>query len=525
VALRRRLRLGGAALAAAVAVGAAWVSGPGNADTARAGADLRPNIVFITTDDQTLAAFNSRTMPYTVANVAGAGTTFANSVVTLPLCCPSRAVHITGQYGHNNGILNNKPGYPALRDKRNVLPTWLKNGGYATLHVGRYLNEYPKGKRTKPAPGWDEWHTALERRTYFDYDLMVNRKRVEHGDKQKDYLTRVLNKSAVQLVRRYAPRAQPFFLQFDQFAPHAGPGVKKGPCAGDDTADPDPKDFGQFAAEPVPRPPSFDEEDISDKPSFIRKVGRITERRLKEITERYRCALASLRAVDRGVAAVDAALAQAGELERTVVIFTSDNGFFNGEHRLAREKIRPYEEALRVPLVMRIPQTVAGPTVPTVNELVANIDLAPTILELAGASPCIPGGGCRVMDGRSLLGLAAGQGGWPQDRGIVLEFKVTDPEFGTSSSCAYRGIRTPSQVYLEHTSIPNPVTGVCQPGDEREHYDLNADPFQLQNLYPAPDSSPAATLQSQLASRLSVLADCAGIEGRDPLPPSGHYCQ
>jgi N-acetylglucosamine-6-sulfatase len=525
VASRRRLRLGGAALAAAAAVGGAWAAGAGITDTARAGAGPRPNIVFITTDDQTLAAFNSRTMPYTTANVAGAGTTFANSVVSLPLCCPSRAVHITGQYGHNNAILNNKPGYPALRDKRNVLPTWLKSAGYATLHVGRYLNEYPKGKGTKPGPGWDEWYTVLERRRYFDYDLFVNRKRVEHGDKKKDYLTQVLNKSAVQLVRQYAPREEPFFLQLDQFAPHSGPGVKKGPCAGDDTADPDPKDFAQFAAEPVPRPPSFDEEDISDKPSFIRKVGRITERRLKEITERYRCALASLRAVDRGVAAVDAALAQAGELERTVVIFTSDNGFFNGEHRLAREKIRPYEEALRVPLVMRIPQAVAGPTVPTVNELVANIDVAPTILELAGASPCIPGGGCRVMDGRSLLGLALGQGGWPQDRGIVLEFKVTDPEFGTSSSCAYRGLRTPTQVYIEHTSIPNPVTGVCEPGDEREHYDLNADPFQLENLYPAPDSSPAATRQSELASRLSVLADCAGIEGRDPLPPSGHYCQ
>jgi arylsulfatase A-like enzyme len=489
------------------------------------GADLRPNIIVVETDDQTLASFNARTMPYTTSAVAGPGTTFTNSVVTIPLCCPSRATLLTGQYGHNNGIVNNKPGYPALRDKGNVLPAWLANAGYATIHIGRYLNEYPKGKNSKPGPGWDEWITMLEPRKYLGYVLRVNRKEVEFGKKAKDYVTRVLTGRAVQTIDRYAPRQQPFYMQFDHMAPHSGAGTGKGPCAGRTVADPDPQDYDQFAAEPLPIPPSFNEEDVSDKPSFIRKVPPMSDKQMGQILTRYRCALGSLIAADRTMAAIDAALARTGELDRTVVVFTSDNGFFYGEHRLAREKIRPYEEALRVPLVIRIPPGVAGPTVSTVDGLVANIDLAPTILELAGATPCVAPGHCRVMDGRSLLGLTLGQGGWPQDRGILIEFRTADERFGTSSSCGYAGIRTPDQVYVHHTSVPNLITDICEPADEREHYDLGDDPFQLQNLYPATPPSANAAVQAKLADRLSVLRDCAGIEGRDPPPASGHFCE
>jgi N-acetylglucosamine-6-sulfatase len=507
-----------AALSATALLGTEGAEGQG-------GADPRPNIIVVETDDQTLASFNARTMPYMTSAVAGPGTTFTNSVVTTPLCCPSRATLLTGQYGHNNGIVNNKPGYPALRDKRNVLPTWLHNAGYVTVHLGRYLNEYPKGRKSKPGPGWDEWITMLEPRKYLGYVLRVNRKEVDFGKKVTEYVTRVLNGRTVQMIEKYVPRPQPLYLQLDHMAPHSGAGTSKGPCAGKEVADPDPADYAQYAAEPLPTPPSFNEEDISDKPSFIRKVPPLTEQRIADIAQRYRCALASLASVDRGMAAIDAALARTGELGNTVVIYTSDNGFFYGEHRLPREKIRPYEEALRVPLVIRIPSGVGGPTVPAVSQLVANIDLAPTILELAGAAPCISPQVCRVMDGRSLLGLATGQAGWPNDRGVVIEFQTADQKFGTSSSCAYRGIRTPDQFFVIHTSVPNLITDICEPADEREHYDLADDPFQLQNLYPASPPSPDAAVQARLAERLLLLADCAGIEGRDPVPPSGHYCE
>jgi arylsulfatase A-like enzyme len=515
--------IAGAALVALAAL-AVWLA-DGSAGS-RGAADQRPNIVMVVTDDQTLASFNGHVMPYTVGSVAGAGTTFTNAVVTTPLCCPSRATLLTGQYGHNNGIVNNKPGYPALRDKANVLPEWLNQAGYETLHVGRYLNEYPKGKHSKPAPGWDRWVTMLEPRRYYEYTLRIGKKIEEFGKKKKDYATTVLTSRAQGLIEQYAPRGQPFFLQLDHVAPHSGMGLRKGPCRPDEMADPAPGDYEPFAADALPTPPSFNEEDLSDKPSFVQKLPPMSERRISEIADRYRCANGSLFGVDRSMAAIDAALSKAGELERTVVIFVSDNGFFYGEHRLRREKIRPYEEALRVPLAMRVPAGVlGGPAVSTVNELVANTDLAPTILELAGASPCVSPGACRIMDGRSLVPLLRGQGGWPADRAIGIEFRTADDQFGTSSSCEYRGVRTLGQVYVQHTSVPNPITDVCEPADERELYDLSADPYQLTNLHPADPMTPSGVLEEALHNRMLKLSTCAGIAGRDPAPPSGHYCE
>ncbi|HYU61262.1 MAG TPA: sulfatase [Solirubrobacterales bacterium] len=519
-----RMRLGAVALGAlamAVAAGASSAE-----PTLGAKQGPRPNIILVVTDDQTLAAFNGHTMPYTIGSVAGQGTTFANAIAVTPLCCPSRASMITGQYGHNNGVVNNKPGYPALRDKPNVLPAWLRAAGYYTAHVGRYLNEYPHGRNTKPAPGWDEWVSALEPRRYFGYELQVGRDSVEFGKKASDYITTVLNNRATQIISKQAPKPQPFYLQLDQFAPHAGPGMPKGPCAGRDVPDALPADYAQFATEPLPTPPSFNEEDISDKPSFVRKVPLLTEKRIAAITQRYRCALGSLPAVDRGMAAIDAALAQAGELDNTVVMFVSDNGFYYGEHRLPREKIRPYEEGLRIPLAIRVPAGVLGaPVVSSVDELVANIDLTPTILDFAGAAPCIAPDHCRVMDGRSLVPLLRGEDGWPPDRGLAIEFRTADEKFNTSSSCEYHGIRTPGQLYVQHISVPNAVDGTCEPADEREHYDLAADPFELQNLYPADPESLTGFVEGLLAERSARLANCAGIEGRDPAPASGNYCE
>ena len=518
-----RLRLGALALAVIASAAAGVVATAQPTHGAKQGS--RPNIILVVTDDQTLAAFNGVTMPYTLGNVAGQGTTFNNAIASNPLCCPSRATMITGQYGHNNGVMNNKPGYPALRDKKNVLPSWLRAAGYYTAHVGRYLNEYPHGKKSKPAPGWDTWIAALEPRRYLNYDLRVNRKVVHFGRKLKEYLTTVINNRVNEVIRKRAPQQQPFFLQVDHMAPHAGPGMG-GPCAGTDVADALPSDYAQFANEPLPQPPSFNEADIGDKPSFIQKVPSLSEKNIASITQRYRCALASLVAVDRGMAQIDAALAKAGELENTVVIFISDNGFFYGEHRLAREKIRPYEEALHVPFAMRVPAGVLGaPAVPFVDELVSNVDLAPTILDFAGAGPCLAADRCRVMDGRSLVPLLLGQGGWPQDRGIVIEFKTGDEKFNTSSSCAYSGLRTPTHLYVQHTSVPSPPDGQCVPADERELYDLAADPFELQNLYPSDPSSPEGIAGTLLADRLLQLQRCAGIEGRDPVPASGNYCQ
>jgi N-acetylglucosamine-6-sulfatase len=498
--------------------------------TAAAG-QKQPNIVVVVTDDQTLASLGAATMPNTVEQIGAAGTEFTNAVATTPLCCPSRASLLTGQYAHNHRTLANTPGYEALRDKRNTLPVWLDRAGYVTAHVGKYLNRYKASvdHAADVAPGWDEWHTVLDPARkyvrYYDYQLAVNGELTRVGSKPRDYITRVINRRATRMVRRYAPKRSPLYLQVDHRAPHTEEGADSDPrCGG--LVPPDPRDASAFRDEELPRPDSFDEHDVSDKPSFIRELPRLAASTTAAIAERYRCGLASLLSVDRGVAKLVAALRRADELDDTVLMFTSDNGFFYGEHRIPEQKTRPYEEALRVPLLIRVPDRYLGDgaAVPEVSDPVANIDLAPTILDLADAEPCRPTGSCRVMDGRSLLGLIRGTATWPEDRAIAIEFDAGELARRTLV-CRYEGVRVGGHVYIRHTAAADPLTGQCRPIAETEHYDLAADPFQLDNLFPADPGSPEDAIGDALEARIERLRDCEGIAGRDPLPARHEYCE
>ena len=498
----------------ALATGGPGASAQGNTEP--------PNIIFIQTDDQTLESFRSEVMPNTVKLIGGSGgTIFTNAVVSTPLCCPSRVASLTGQYGHNNGVLSNNPGYAGLSDPDNVLPTWLQEAGYVTAHVGKWLHQFERVQKpkTKPAPGWDEWYTALEPRAYYDYTLYVNGGKVKYGDADRDQLTDVLTRTSVKLIRKYVPRDKPLFLELDQYAPHAGPGRTKNKCL--NAPVPSPGDEGLFKNEQLPKPPSFNEEDISDKPSFIKDLPSLSDKAISSIEKRYRCTLASLAGVDRGVKKIWRVLGQTGERDNTILVFMSDNGFFFGEHRLAKSKFRVYEEAVRVPLAIRVPPALlGGNAVPEVDQAVANIDLAPTLLELAGAESQ------RVMDGRSLLDIMSGDlVGWPQDRGIEIEFKEKGVPSELSASCTFAAVRTVNEIYVEHTSVPEPNGQSCRPADEVEHYDLGGDPFQLDNLFPAQPGSPAEQAQEALRQRLEHLRSCAGIEGRDPQPAGGFYCE
>ena len=489
----------------------------------------RPNIVVVMTDDQTLASLSE--MP-NVAGLAEIGATeFTDAVVTTPVCCPSRATLLTGQYAHNHRVLANTPGYADLRGKANTLPVWLRRAGYATAHVGKYLNRYVASvdERGEVAPGWDEWHTVLDPPRkyvrYYGYRIAVNGKVKRVGKRPRDYITRVINRRAARMIRERAPRRKPLYLQVDHRAPHTEAGVKsRGPCGG--LVPPDPRDALAFATTPLPRPPSFDEEDVGDKPSFVRSLPRMSADVTTRTELRYRCALASLLSVDRGVARIVAALRDARELANTVIVFTSDNGFFFGEHRIPEQKTRPYEEALRVPLLIRVPRRVLGaPPVAEVAEPVANIDLAPTVLDLAGATPCRKRSRCRVLDGRSLTGLIRGDGGWPAERGILLEFDAGE-RARRAKVCRYQGVRAGGHTYVRHTAIADPVTGLCAPIEEVEHYDLASDPFQLDNLHPAEPGSQQAGIETELEARLAQLRDCAGISGRDPAPRRGaSHCE
>jgi N-acetylglucosamine-6-sulfatase len=488
----------------------------------------RPNIVVVMTDDQTSESMSEAVMPRTRRLIASRGTEFENFIVSSPQCCPSRATFLTGQYGHNNGVLSNNDGYAALRHKANVLPAWLRRAGYRTAHVGKFLNGYGNAVNHEAdvAPGWDRWYTLLEPFRYYDYSISDDGTRLRFGDGPEDYLSDVLTREATRVVHRWGDDRRPFFLSLDYFAPHAQGVGSDPPCT--NSAIPASRDMGFFDGLELPMPPSFNEADVTDKPSFVRDLPSLSEERIADIARKHQCRHESLRAVDRGVARVVHALRRTDALRRTVVVFTTDNGFFAGEHRVPGGKVLPYEEAIRLPLLVRVPRAFrdGAPRIPAADELVANVDLAPTILRLAGGAPCRAPGSCRTLDGRSLLPLARGEGNWPADRAVVLEYSGGGSiELQGVGPCSFRGLRTPVSLYVRYTRERDPATESCVPADEREHYELQPDPYELANLYPAPPGSDAELVEEALIQRLAALRNCSGIAPRDPPAPGRANCE
>ncbi|TFG70664.1 MAG: hypothetical protein E4H22_05505, partial [Solirubrobacterales bacterium] len=523
--MKRRLA-GGLLLAAA-----GLAAGCGAVTAAQEGEDLppaeeRPNIVLIVTDDQTQAAFSAKTMPRTARFFSEAGTRFTDAIVTTPVCCPSRATMITGQYAHNHRVLSNKLGYPALAQKRNVLPVWLQRAGYNTLHVGKYLHKWRSVVGNHVAPGWTEWHTQRGAR-YYDYRLAHAgwlKGPERYGHAADDHLSLVLNKIARRVVRRYAALDAPLYLQFDAFAPHYDNGRSRSQRCRGERAVPAPTDLGRFADAELPRSAAFNERDLSDKPRFLQRLPPITAAGERRIRRSWRCALAATLAVDRGFAAIAKELAAQGELERTAFIFISDNGYAYGEHRARQGKQLPYEELIRVPLLASLPAGLGEEPRPRRLDLpVANLDIAPTILDLAGARPC-RGDRCRRLDGRSLVAPLAGE---RSDRGFVdralaIEYgSATDRNYSAVSPCSYRGVRVGGRVLVEHTRVPvrEAAGGRCRRQREHEYYDLTRDPDQLHNSYRGKAG------QARLLRRMRRLSRCSGIPGRDKQAPGVPYCE
>jgi N-acetylglucosamine-6-sulfatase len=477
--VRRILILGGSVLL--VFLLAAAQSTGANSQRVR-----RPNVVVIMTDDQTVESL--RVMANVRTLLAGQGTTFENSFASFALCCPSRATFLTGQYAHNHGVLGNslpEGGYAKL-DSSNTLPVWLQRAGYHTIHVGKYLNGYPGANRTHVPAGWTEWYGSIDPSTYqfYNYTLNENGRLVTYGSDPGSYQADVYARKGVDAIRRLAPAGAPFFLSVAFLAPHSG-----GPRESDDprnfaTPVPAPRHRNRFAAEPLPQTASFNEADVSDKPAGIRGRPLLSSQQIANITENYRQRLESLLAVDEAVAALVAALRETGELDRTLIIFTADNGFFHGEHRVPSGKVLLYEPSIRVPLILR------GPGVPRggrVGELAANVDLAPTIVEATGARPL------RVMDGRSLLSLAR-DATRRTGRDILIE---RGP--GGNNQQIFSALRTTRYLYAEYSN-----------GD-RELYDLVRDPDQLTSLHA---DSASQGVRTALAERLARLRSCTGAACR-----------
>ena len=438
------------------------------------------NVVVVMTDDQALDTM--RAMPRTRRLLGGGGVTFENAVVSFPLCCPSRATFLTGQYAHNHGVLDNHPprgGYQRL-DAEHTLPVWLSRAGYRTGFVGKFLNGYGEGAAARETPpGWSDWYglPSKAKRRPFDFPLNENGKLVEYGDGEENYKTEVLADKAVSFIGDRAPSDRPFFLYVSTTAPHTDYGL---PDDVDRNPEPAPRDRGKFEGRSAPRRKSVDEKDVSDKPRFIRSRSRLGAEQREQIDKVYVSQLESLVAVDRLVKRVVRELRRAGELDDTVVLFTSDNGFLRGQHRLDSGKANPYEEAIRVPLLVR------GPGFPQGIEddrLVGNVDLAPTILDLAGADAD------RVIDGRSILPFRHVDDG----TGAVL-LEVSERSHGR-----FVGVRTRRYVYAEYD------------GRDVELYDLERDPQQLESVHEDPRY---AEVRARLSALVSRLRECAGEECR-----------
>jgi len=240
-----------------------------------------------------------------------------------------------------------------------------------------------------------------------------------------------------------------------------------------------------------------------------------------ELELKWQCALASLAEVDRGVAEIRKLIGKHDELGETVFLFVSDNGYFFGEHRILNGKVLPYEEAIHLPFRLRVPPAYLGGDEPQdpIDDVVGGVDVVPTLLDLAGASPCTGPGACRILDGRSLMPLVAGGGGFPADRSLLLEYSSPKNRRGV---CEFVGVRRPADTFIQYISGVRASTGECEETDAAERYDLDSDPFQLQNLCAA--ACPDDPAQDDLTDLTDRLRDCAGIAGRDPLPASGHYC-
>lgn len=440
----------------------------------------RPNVVVIETDDQTDHAL--RFLDNVNRLLVRQGVRFTNSFASFPLCCPSRATFLTGQYAHNHDVRSNNPprgGYGKL-DETNTLPVWLQDAGYHTALVGRYFSGYGlHGTERNVPPGWSEWYGAATL-PYVGFTLNQNGVPKLYTANQANYQTDVLTRIASDVIRRTAQTSQPLFLWVTYFAPHAGnpvdsddpqgyPATLRGPSPAARYRD-------AFANVPLPRPKSFNEANVADKPPAVRRRPRFTGGLRDAITEMYRQELESLQSVDQGVAAIVDALRRSGQLADTLIVFTSDNGFMHGEHRIPYGKNVVYEPSVRVPLVMR------GPGIPRARRIadtVANIDLAPTIVEATGTESGLP------MDGRSLLPLATDPLA-DYGRDILLE------------TTTYSAIRTDRYKYVEYRNGP------------RELYDLEADPNELASRRSGPP-----VIRAELRRRLTGLRRCDGALCRE----------
>jgi N-acetylglucosamine-6-sulfatase len=431
-----------------------------------------PNFIFIMTDDLDERSIKDLTGIQQV--MQDQGTTFRNAYVTYSLCCPSRATFLRGQYPHNHGVLGLDTGgvpggeqtFRDLRRDESTVATWLNDADYQTKHIGKYMNGYHD--LYKP-PGWDEWFTLKGAPPTTQYTVASSVEDTGRTVTMEEHSTDLYADQTSDFIRRSHANPEPFFVMIGTKAPHKPPEV----------AD---RYQDQFTATPLPRPDNFNELDVMDKPQWVRSLPQLTQGEISNIEDEYRKRLRSMLSVEDLLKETIATLQETEELDNTYIFFTSDNGYHMGNHRLGADKKTPYEEDIGVPLMVR------GPGVPTGavrQQLVLNNDFAPTIAELAGVST--PG----FVDGRSFAPLLTGS---PPSFWRTAFLEEGWLEGGTVvPTPTHKSVHTQQYMFTEYD------TG------ERELYDLNADPYQLQSKRRVGNEQ----LYSELQTRLDSLRNCS----------------
>lgn len=442
-----------------------FLFGPENAN----GQTTKPNIVLINLDDadtELFSAFNLQRYP-NLQQLSERALKFNNLHATTPLCGPSRACLYRGQYAHNTGILVNEPNHPVangmpggLRHYRDQgffsddLSTWMKDAGYRTMMVGKFLH----GDFTPIIPaGWDDFRSFMGSR-YYEFYTLTNEAPEGKWDHAKPgiYRTATETEHAIQVLDDHAQRddGQPFFLCLNPLGPHAH-------SAGHSMVDDRYANYWKLAV--APRPLNYDEADISDKRGEYGNLTKISKGWETYIENHYRDRLRATLSLDDQLGAVVNKLEEMGVRENTYIIVTSDNGFSLGENRMFGKGYH-YDHSSAVPLL------VAGPNIQpaTANHLLGHIDLAPTIVDLAGGS--VPD----EIDGISFKQLlespdSVAAAEWRE--AVLIENWESKVIFGKTVCAATNAMRRHDSVYIEH------------PNGDREYYDLANDPFQLNNTY------------------------------------------
>ncbi len=453
---------------------------------------VRPSFIVLYTDDEDITS-----LPYLTnvnKHLVSEGTLFENAFVTYPVCCPSRATLLTGQYPHNHQVLSNvlpiggSKRFYENRGDRATIATAMKSAGYRTAYFGKYLNGFGRRDATYVPPGWTDWYANVTKRSaYFDFDISINGVPAffDSSNETENYRTDIETEQVIDVIEDASGQDVPFLLYISPFAPHQ-PFI------------PAPRHASMFAEVTAPRPPSFNEADISDKYSGFSDEPPLSESEIAAIDEVYRNRLRTLMAVDEMVDRIFQKLDTEGLTDNTYVFYLSDNGFFLGQHRIRTGKKHvpwgknnAYEESIRIPMVIRGPNINRGAVV---RHIALNNDIVPTILELADVDPAVE------IDGKSLLPLLGNaipaENEWRT--GFLTEHWIRSPDGPIPSGTAYR---TTNGKYIWRK------TG------EEEFYDLRDDPFELENIVSSVEKKLLEFYRAQFDALLSCVgADCRELE-------------